>query len=420
MCIKVVPGLTEQSAGIYAGSLSATFMIGRAFSSYTWGWVADKYGRKQVFYYCYLLCTIFSLGFGLSTSLTMIAINRFFLGLFNGTAETVKTMCFEIADGDEELQKLVTGFVLSMRSFSIFLTLLISGIISDPVKQFSDWYISTHYTEFLTKYPYILPNVVGALICLVGFLTALLGLKETNPQFESAQTEESDNIVSGRPKVTSKQIWSKPGARDHLITYWGLVYCSQFLVESNRLYFMATDGGLSLQEKEIGIVSSTAGLLNIFSQYLVYARILYKFGLNGVQKIASALGTPLSILIPIATVLNRGTPTNTLTIQAFTYCVIITATARTFQNMYSFSTTVGANRSVTKEERSALNALSVFGGSVSQALAPFLAGYITTFALSNETFDPTVGIYVTFGIASTVGLLLSAFTFCQLSKYYND
>lgn len=199
-----------------------------------------------------------------------------------------------------------------------------------------------------------------------------------------------------------------------------LCIAPSFFTESIPLYFVATDGGLSLQEKEIGIVSATAGLLNSCLQYLLFSKMLGKFGLNGVQKIASALGTPLAILIPIATVLNRGAPTNTLTIQAFIYCVIMTATAKTFQNMYFSTTTVGANRSVTKEERSALNALSMFGGSVSQAVAPFLAGSVTTFALSSGTFDPTVGVYVAFGFASTVGVSLSAFTFCQLSKYYND
>lgn len=422
MCIKFIPELTEQSAGVYAGAMSGVMMVGRICSSYAWGWVADEYGRKYVFYYSYLLCVLFSLAFGMSTSMTMAIITRFLLGASDAVVGTVKTVCYEIAEGDKELQEKVMGFVFSMRGYSALISPVIGGYLSDPVKQFPDWYISIHYTDFFTAYPFILPNVVGAAFCLSGFFAVLLGMDETKPQFESDLTRTGNNIdiADQQPKVTLKSIWSKPSTRDHLIAYWGLVYCTQFYAESFPLYFVATKGGLSLQEKEIGLTATAAGLASSLSQYLIYAKMMDKIGLYKVMLAASILGSPLAILTPVASLLNYGAPTGTLNTQTFLYLVICIATVRTFANIYFSTTTLGANRSVTKEERSAMNSLSMLGGSVSQALAPFLAGLLTTFALSSGIFDPNVGIYLIFSVVTGVGLCLTMFTLCQLKKYYKE
>ena len=48
MAMQLIPGLTQESAGTYAGILSGSFMIGRLFSAYPWGMISDRYGRKFV------------------------------------------------------------------------------------------------------------------------------------------------------------------------------------------------------------------------------------------------------------------------------------------------------------------------------------------------------------------------------------
>ncbi|KAJ6345048.1 hypothetical protein OIU78_007851 [Salix suchowensis] len=39
----------EEDIGFYAGFVGSSFMIGRALTSFFWGWLADRYGRKPYY-----------------------------------------------------------------------------------------------------------------------------------------------------------------------------------------------------------------------------------------------------------------------------------------------------------------------------------------------------------------------------------
>lgn len=408
LCIHLVPGLTEQTAGIYAGTLSAVFMVGRACSSYTWGVIADRFGRKQVFYWSYILSISFSLWFGLSTAIWQAIVARFLLGAANGLVAVVKTVCTEICDGDKELEGKVMGFVFGMRGWGFLFSPALGGFLSDPVKQFPNSYISTHFTEFFTTYPYILPNIVAVIICLAGLLTTMFWVKETKP----------DEIIDTDPNITMKSIWSKPATRDHLIAFWVLVFSSLFYDESVPLFFVAVKGGLGIEEKQIGVILSGAGLFYGALQYFLYHKIMNRFGLYGTMKLAAALGTPLAMLTPISSYLNAGEPLHSINIFTYLFLCVLLGTIRIFAGIYFATSSLGANRSVSQEEFSAMNGLSMLGGSVAQAFGPFMAGCLSSFALSGNTFDPNVGCYLTFSVVTTFGIGLVFFTFCQLKKHH--
>jgi sugar phosphate permease len=80
MVIHLVPGVDSENAGIYAGFLSSSFMVGRAFSAYPWGKIADIYGRKFVLIASLAISAIGSIAFGCSTSFAMAVIVRFLMG----------------------------------------------------------------------------------------------------------------------------------------------------------------------------------------------------------------------------------------------------------------------------------------------------------------------------------------------------
>jgi predicted MFS family arabinose efflux permease len=80
MVMHLVPGVDSENAGIYAGFLSSSFMVGRAFSAYPWGKIADIYGRKFVLVVSLIVSAIGAIAFGCSTSFTMAVVVRFFMG----------------------------------------------------------------------------------------------------------------------------------------------------------------------------------------------------------------------------------------------------------------------------------------------------------------------------------------------------
>ena len=96
MMVDMGVSRTVDEAGYVSGYIASAFMLGRLLSSFHWGHVADKIGRKPVMYVgCSSLC-IFSFLFGCSANIWMALLSRFLMGLCNPMASLNKTMISEI------------------------------------------------------------------------------------------------------------------------------------------------------------------------------------------------------------------------------------------------------------------------------------------------------------------------------------
>ncbi|KAF9592743.1 hypothetical protein IFM89_017313 [Coptis chinensis] len=87
----------EDDIGFFAGFVGASFMFGRALTSYLWGVIADRYGRKPVIVIGTASVVIFNTLFGLSTSFWMAISMRFLLGTMNGLLGPIKAYASEIS-----------------------------------------------------------------------------------------------------------------------------------------------------------------------------------------------------------------------------------------------------------------------------------------------------------------------------------
>lgn len=410
MCIQLVPGLDEQNAGSYAGIMSTIFMLGRTLSSYMWNKIADKSGRLRVFYWSYILSIIFSIVFGMSTNIIMAIVARFFLGASNGLVTVVKTVCTEIAEDDRELEGKVMNYVFGTRGWGFLLSPIVGGYLSDPLKQFPDSFLSKTFPKILAKYPYLLPNVVGALLCSIGLVTTYFFVKETKPtQIPDVTTD-----------VTMKDIWRKPATRDHLIAFWVLVFCSLAYDEAIPLFFISTKGGLSLEEKNVSNILAGSAFYYAFLQYLLYFNLRRSLGLYGTMKLSCLLGAPLAILTPISALLNDGEPHNKLRFDTWLFLILILGSVRIFSGVFFATSSLGANKSVGPEEIAAVSRTSMFGGSIAQILGPLGSGFLTSYALSSGDFAPGLAIYVTFSAVFACGSMLAVFTWIQLRKHHVD
>ena len=81
MVIYLNKAKTENEAGFYSGYIASSMMFGRLLSSFLWGQLADRWGRKPVMICGTLSITIFSLLFGFSTTFEMALLSRFLLGI---------------------------------------------------------------------------------------------------------------------------------------------------------------------------------------------------------------------------------------------------------------------------------------------------------------------------------------------------
>ncbi|CAN0223141.1 unnamed protein product [Pylaiella littoralis] len=170
-------GVTDDKdeAGYYAGYLTSALMVGRFVSSYFWGRFADRYGRLPVMYIGLCSIAILSVAFGLSTSFWWAVSCRFMLGAMNGLVAIAKCMISEVCGKEHEVVGM--SFVTGCWSFGLVIGPAFGGLLAQPVQHFPA--IFSESGPF-GRFPYLLPNIVGASIALSGLPMVFFFLKETS------------------------------------------------------------------------------------------------------------------------------------------------------------------------------------------------------------------------------------------------
>merc|ERR1712071_56694 len=162
----------------------------------------------------------------------------------------------------------------------------------------------------------------------------------------------------------------------------------------------------------------SGGLVYGIFQYILYHKFLERYGLFGTLKLSAILGIPIAFITPIATTLNRGEPSNEISVSSFIFLITLSGSTRVFTIMYYGASSVGGNEAVKPEELAIFNGISMLGGSVAQAVGPVLAGFVTSFALSSGVFRPHIGVYIAFIFVSLIGVGLTIFTCVSLKRHY--
>jgi MFS family permease len=459
MAIDLIDTVNEENAGSYAGFIASAFMIGRAVTSFGWGKAADSYGRTSV------LCT--SLGFscfcsilfGLSPSFPAALAFRFCLGLVNGIVGTIKTVISELADGDERLEARGMNIVMGMWGWGFLISPAIAGALAEPIRQYPDvaWLQNGVLGSILSKHPFLLPNLLGAALCLIGMTAVSLFVKETLPAekqrsvssslifsvdqtcckylpgyryqgFSTLKTHESDielqdqsigeeNIADETPfpegeEITMASLWARKKTRTCLSIYWAYSFVGLTVDEAFPLFAISLVAGFGISEGEIGKIMSMCGLIFAISQYGAYVVIYNRFGLYGSIRVGSSLSAPIMLLIPISLLLNKGADTGELRSSTFCFLALTLAMYRVFSLVFFGSISVAVNRSVPASERATMNGLSVLGGSIAQGLGPIFSGFLVTSSVAWFGKYGSLMIFTSIGLLGC-GVMTCAFIFLR-------
>ena len=177
---------TETNIGPYAGMLVSAFKISSFFTSILWGKCADVYGRKFVLTVGGLALVAGNIGFGLSSSFRMACLFRFLMGILNATMVIAKTSISEIAYGDPKLESKGIGILITMRGFATLIAPAMGGLLSEPLKQYPQLFRhfgeASSVTSMLEHYPFVIPNLIGAVFSLVSLIIVVLAVEETIPR----------------------------------------------------------------------------------------------------------------------------------------------------------------------------------------------------------------------------------------------
>lgn len=187
-------GVCEDEADIstYAGYLASTFSFFQAVSAIYWGNASDKYGRKPVLMAGLFGCLISLLLFGFSNSFTMAFIARSLMGLLNGNSAVVRCIIGEIAPQKRHQTLAFMVMPVAWNVGNIFGPLIGGGLANptdlNPVRSLSA-------SPLLREFPYALPNIVIAIILVLGIIITFLFLEETHPTFKQ---RHDHGILLGR------------------------------------------------------------------------------------------------------------------------------------------------------------------------------------------------------------------------------
>ena len=436
MVINLLPGTTVDNVGGYAGILASSFMIGRTLTSYMWGKAADVYGRVFVLEWTLLMAGIFSLLFGTSKSLTSALVWRFCAGMSNGTLSATKTMATEVSFGDDALERRIMGIVVGMRSWGFLICPSIGGALAEPLSQYTQWQPTGWTRDILTKFPFLLPNLVAFVLCILTALLVSCCLPETLPaskcrsprdipqdvwQFirtgctrwamtfssERNTTDEQlglllqhrNEAVTGTDSIREPYIMSRPLTRRLMIVHWLFAFVSTLVDEAFPLFCMSAAGGLALNEASIGEVLSLAGLIFASLQYFLYIVLVNKFGVDDCLVIGSVLGVQPLLLLPFSLFMKNK-------LIMYLFLALVMGGCKVFHSLFFTCISLGINKTVPASQRATMNGIQLMGGSVARACGPIVAGTLTSFAFSAPQLG-SMGSLVVFIIICLIGWIVT-------------
>lgn len=447
MAIDLIEGVDQENAGSYAGLIASSFMVGRFISSYWWGKIADTYGRTFTLYTSLLWSCVFVLLFGLASSFPMALFWRFCLGLGNGMVGTAKTTVSELAKGNNKVETTTMGWLIAMWGLAGLIGPALGGLLAEPVQQYPDFWSNTQWIwmrDFLNSNKFVLPNLAGAVFCLIAVVTISIFVEETlaNPRSiacipkdlvqkctsiiysRSSGTplseEESlplnqDNSPPPQEAATLASLWARKSTRQHLLVYWGGSFVAVAADEIFPLFCISQQAGLGLQERGIGKILSLGALFFFILQHPIYSRIVHGQGLYPSIRIGLMVTIPLFLVLPSILLVDRWQPPageeGGLSWATLAYSTSLLAFYRVFGLIFFSSIQVALNRTVPDHQRATLNGFDMLGNSAVKSFGPFLAGLLFSFSVSSGIFPAGVDVMVPFSVVTFIGFLLTWATF---------
>ena len=369
-------------ASFYAGILIASFSLSESLTSMFWGSLSDRIGRKPVLLLGCFGTMLSLLVVGFSTSFAMALLGRVLGGALNGNIGkqpkddgllvdtkltvqgTVQTIVGELVTRPEHEPKAyaIMPFVWSIGTI---VGPAIGGILADPAKSYPDTFSKD---GLFGQFPWLLPNLVCAMMILVSIISGFFWLEETHPDLrKGADPYTYHNIAEQTPMIAAAGANADPGVdlrqesygtfnevdiqrNEHwevsasgdsqpasfsekmpekwlnkkiamltvalgLYTYHSMCYdhLLPIFFQDKAVDDLATfraslfdiAGGLGLSTKNVGVIMSVNGLIALFIQAVVFPLVAERLGVWRVFVMVTILHPVAYFIVPYLALLPR-------------------------------------------------------------------------------------------------------------------
>lgn len=398
---------TRDSAGNWAGFVASAVYVGGFLSSYIWGIMSDRFGKRP----CLLLGStgtlICVLMFGFSFNIWWAICVRFLAGILNGNIGVVKSYLAAITNAQNQSRAFSFFFVAigagSMAGSSI------GGFLARPAVTWPDTFNST---GLFGRFPYLLPNLITAFVVFCGLIGAIFFLPEVKKPSISVVSQDNEDesgvkLDSERADSTGGDaassdasqsgteinklarekeelvphnfppVWRQPQAFLAAFQYTVLGFLYVLFEELVPLWFTSTraSGGLDFSPPQIGLFLLIMGGFFVIVQPTIQYFVL-NLGAINCHRLGLLFLLPILMCFPLLNLIAHRPA-------ALWSSLVAIGIVQAFSDSLSFSTVmIMINNSVNSAQFGEVNGMAQTGVALMRALAPVIGGPIFAWSLT--------------------------------------
>lgn len=273
--LATVQGVLE--VGLWVGLMMMSYSAAQFLFSPFWGSLSDRLGRKPILLIGLVGNTIFFTLFGISTSLIMALVARFFAGAFNANIAVAKAYIGDISDKTNLAKRM--GLIGAAFGVGFTIGPFIGGEFSSPAEKW-DWFVGTIFDT----YPYLLPCIIASLLSTVSFFFAIKKLPESHkPSNEIKINLNPINHVSNMIKDLRKVIKMPQLGRLVMIS---VMFTYGFTI-MHAVFVLFTEHDLGFNEAQNGRIFAIIGINGLIIQGGLIGPLTKRYGSNLLMKIGT-------------------------------------------------------------------------------------------------------------------------------------
>lgn len=349
MVVDIQPELAGDKArlGTYAGLLGSSFYVGQLISSFIWGRLSDRYGRRPILLAGAFFTFAAVQAFGFSTNYYYALVTRLLAGALNGNLGVIKTYLGEITDSTNQTKAF--SLFSGCQGIAAILGAAAGGYLARPAIQYPSLFAQD---GFFGIFPYFLVNTVAAVVLLVGFILAVIFLKESRKfdqdvldqkleshalsllahvdHHDDHHEHEHDSVTSSATSsANSSPAPSTPGTpggassagpkwtlfKDSVAvstslyySFLGLLFICYDEVYSTWTVAPVGVGGLDFETSHLGAMGALGGVAILIVQRFIYPWFTGRFGLLRTLRWGIWLAVPLFIVWPLMNIIRIQLP----------------------------------------------------------------------------------------------------------------
>lgn len=430
--------------GYYAGAITACYYLTQFISAPIWGKLSDKFGRRPILLIGISGNVIAILMFGMSKWYIWALIARLIHGLLNGNLGVCKTYLKEITDETNQSRAFsflgVTfsiGVICKLIQSLMFLVgPIIGGFLSRPSEKFPLLFNNFIFNTF----PYLLPNLIIALLSLVGLILGYFFLFESNKEVlkksEKINEEKSENNqdifeeniidLNASPvinqesfeKVVNESRWQN--LKSYLLVSNSVIFTTRGPLLSCLLYAHlgaieiafndvfpiwlwspVANQGLGMEPYEIGLLAALTGTFIFVSQITLTPWLNTRFGMKTAYNLTTILSIiPLFLLPDIYHFASKDTIWIMWALLIYIYLWRMVWVEASFT-----STMLLINTSVPPSELGVLNGIAQSLVALGRAIFPFCFTPLFALSISGKYSFP-FDVHMVFYLCGILSLIL--------------